>query len=81
MNEKTKERVITTLEKELPGIDFLISDSLVDDGILDSLTIVTMISALSMEFGIMFDLDELTPENLNSIEAITNTIEKLQRAE
>lgn len=78
MNEEIKGRVIKILERELPGVDFSASDSLVDDGILDSLSIVIMISALSMEFGILFDLDELTPENLNSLDAIAETIKRLR---
>lgn len=78
MNTEIKQRVINVLNKELPAIDFEASDSLIDDGVLDSLSIVTMVSALSLEFGIIFDLDELTPENLNSIEAIVETIKRLQ---
>lgn len=74
-----KERILTILRDALPQIDFSSSDSLVDDGILDSLSIVTLVSELSMEFGIIFDLAELTPENLNSIDAIVETVRKLQK--
>ena len=35
-----------------PEIDFTASEELVDDGILDSLTIVSVIGTLSMEYGI-----------------------------
>lgn len=74
-----KERILEILGKALPQIDFEASDALVDDGILDSLSIVTLVSELSMEFDIIFDLNELTPENLNSIDAIVETIQKLQK--
>ncbi len=80
MNEDVKLRIKEIMERTLPGVGYEDSDSLVDDGILDSLSIVTLISELSMEFGIIFDLDELTPENLNSIGAISETIERLQGA-
>lgn len=73
-----KERMLEILGEILPQIDFTASDSLVDDGILDSLSIVTMVSELSMEYGIIFDLAELTPENLNSIDSIVETVKKLQ---
>lgn len=74
-----KEHILEILRKALPQIDFESSDSLVDDGILDSLSIVTLVSELSMEYDIIFDLNELTPENLNSIDAIVETIQKLQK--
>ena len=73
-----REKILEVLKDALPRIDFEASDSLVDDGILDSLSIVTLISELSMEFNVIFDLNELTPENLNSIDAIAATVERLQ---
>lgn len=73
-----KEKILEILEEALPHIDFTSSDSLVDDGILDSLSIVTLVSELSMEYNIIFDLKELTPENLNSIDAIVETVKKLK---
>lgn len=74
-----RERILEILQEVLPQIDFEGSDSLVDDGILDSLSIVTLVSTISMEYDIIFDLDELTPENLNSIDAIIDTVKRLQR--
>lgn len=74
-----KEKILALLEEALPQIDFTSSDSLVDDGILDSLSIVTLVSELSMEFGITFDMESLMPENLNSIDAIVETVKSLQR--
>ena len=73
-----KERILEILADALPQIDFTASDSLVDDGTLDSLSIVTLVSELSLEYGVIFDLEELTPENLNSIDAIVETVKSLQ---
>ena len=47
-----KEQILRLLEQDLPEIDFNASDALVDDGILDSLSITTIIATLTMEFGI-----------------------------
>ncbi len=74
-----KEKILAVLHDALPRIDFTASDSLVDDGILDSLSIVTLISELSMEFGVTFDMENLMPENLNSIDAIVETVKNLQK--
>ena len=74
-----KERILELLSDALPQIDFTSSDSLVDDGILDSLSIVALISELSMEFGVTFDMENLMPEHLNSIDAIVETVQNLQK--
>ena len=47
-----------------------------DDGILDSLTIVGIISALSMEFGVELPYEDIIPENFNSVDAMAELIEK-----
>ena len=74
-----KGKIISLLNEVLPQIDFTSSDSLVDDGILDSLSIITLVSELSLEFGVTFDMDSLMPENLNSIDAIVETVKSLQK--
>lgn len=73
-----KERILEILSDALPQIDFTSSDALVDDGILDSLSIVTLVTELSLEYGVVFDVAELTSDNLNSIDAIVETVKKLQ---
>ncbi|MCH5203622.1 MAG: acyl carrier protein [Oscillospiraceae bacterium] len=73
-----KERILEILSEALPQIDFTASNALVDDGILDSISIVTLVTELSQEFGVVFDLEELAPENLNSIDAITETVTRLK---
>lgn len=73
-----EEKIIELLSKEYPDIDFAASDSLVDDGILDSLTITGMIATLSMEFGIVIPYEEIIEENFNSIAGLARMVEKLQ---
>ncbi len=69
-----KEKVLSVLKNALPKVDFESSNSLVDDGILDSLSIVTAVTALSTEFNIDFDIADITPENFNSIDAIVKIL-------
>ncbi|MBR2769209.1 MAG: acyl carrier protein [Lachnospiraceae bacterium] len=75
-----KERILQICAQVLPQIDFTASDRLVDDGILDSLSIITLVSELSLEYGVTFDLDQLEAKNLNSIDAIVETVKELQEA-
>ncbi|MDO4523624.1 MAG: phosphopantetheine-binding protein, partial [Eubacteriales bacterium] len=71
-----REQILKMLEENFPEIDFECSEELVDDGILDSMTLVGIISALSMEFGIEFPYDEIVPENFNSIDSMVELVEK-----
>lgn len=73
-----EERILKLLSAEYPEIDFTMSKELVDDGILDSLTIIGIIAALTMEFGITIPYEEIIEENFNSIEGLAQMIERLQ---
>lgn len=72
------ETILKLLTEEFPEIDFNASDTLVDDGILDSLTITGIIATLSMEFGITIPYEEIIEENFNSIEGLARMVERLQ---
>jgi acyl carrier protein len=66
------------LEDEFPDIDFATSADLVDDGILDSLTITQIIAALSLEFGITIPYEDIVEDNFNSVAAMAAMVERLQ---
>lgn len=71
-----KERLLMILNQECPDIDFTMDADLVDDGVLDSLSIVQIISVISTEFSIILPLEELLPENFNSVDAMVNLLHK-----
>ena len=73
-----KERILALVKEVLPQIDFEASNALVDDGILDSLAIVTLVSELSMEFDVNIPYEEIMPDNFNSIDAICAIVERLK---
>ncbi len=72
------DKVLELLQQEYPEIDFTGSDELVDDGILDSLTLTGIIAALSMEFDIEIPYDEIIEENFNSVAAMAEMVKRLQ---
>ncbi len=72
-----EEKIFELLSEEFPEIDFKESDTLVDDGILDSLTITGIIATLTMEFGITIPYEEIIEENFNSIAGLAKMVEKL----
>ena len=73
-----EEKILELLSEEYPQIDFTASEELVDDGILDSLTITGIIALLTMEFGIMIPYEEIIEENFNSVAGLARMVEKLQ---
>ena len=73
-----EEKILTLLSEEFPEIDFSASDALVDDGILDSLTITGIIAAQIMEIGIIIPYEEIIEENFNSIAGMARMVERLQ---
>ena len=74
-----RKEILTVLQEEYPNIDFESSDALVDNGILDSLTITGIIATLSMEFGITIPYEDITEDNFNSVDALAAMVERLQK--
>lgn len=74
-----KEKILEICTECLPLIDFESSDKLWTDQILDSLSLITLVTELSAEFDVRFDLEILTAENFDSIDAIVQTVKDLQK--
>ena len=72
-----KEKVLSVLQAECPDVDFNASEELVNDGILDSLTITGIIAALTMEFGVAIPYEEIVEENFNSIAGLAKMMDRL----
>ena len=69
------------LEGIRPDIDFDKEKKLIDDGILDSIDIIGMITEINDAFDVETNVQYLLPENFNSIEAIYALIQKLSDEE
>ena len=72
-----REELLKLLEDEYPAVDFQ-AENLVDDGILDSMTLVGIIGTISIEYGIQIPQEEIVTENFNSIDAIAALVERLR---
>ena len=52
------------------------SDQLIETGIIDSMGIISLLEFLETEFAIQIDSDELVPENLETVEVISELVGK-----
>lgn len=70
------EELKTFLQAEFPAVDFSRTD-LIESGTLDSITLVSLISALEEKYDIEITMDYIVPDNFDSVEAMWNMIEEL----
>lgn len=68
------DRIVEILQSVRPGID-VNSNTLVDDELLDSFDIVTLVSELIDTFNVDISVEDIIPDNFNSVEAINKLIE------
>ena len=72
------EELLAILTEAVPGVDFELETALVDDEILESLDIVTIVSEVKDAFDVEITVDDLIPQNFNSAEAMLALIEARQ---
>ena len=69
------DKLVEILKGIRPDID-VNNKRLVDDEVLDSFDIVTLVSEIIDSFGVELSVEDIVPENFNSVEAMLNLIEK-----
>lgn len=72
------EELLEILQDIDDSVDYETETALIDDHILDSFGIITLISEIEEKFDIEVDAAEMTPENFNSAEAMWEMIQRLQ---
>ena len=70
------EKLVAILHDEVPGVDFMKEKNLVDDEILTSLDIIGIVTSISLNFNIDLDVDDIVPENFNSIDDMLEMINR-----
>lgn len=72
------EDLLRILNEVKPGVDFTKEKDLIESGILDSLSIIQLVTKISDEFDVEITPLDLVPENFKSAETI---YEMIQNAE
>ena len=73
-----REKILEILEDLIPDEEFEGREGLVDDHILSSFTILNLISEISDELDIDIPVEDVVPENFNSLDAIVAMVERFQ---
>ncbi|MFQ9933999.1 MAG: acyl carrier protein [Lachnospiraceae bacterium] len=75
--EEIREEVLEILEELHPDVDYEREQALIDDKILDSFDIVSLISEIKDAFDVTISADKIVPENFNSLDAICTLVQEL----
>lgn len=71
-----KEKVLEILANLRPEFDFTEDVDFIEQGMLDSFDVVTLVSDLDSTFGISIDGVDIVPENFSSVDSIINLLKK-----
>ncbi|MBR5356092.1 MAG: acyl carrier protein [Lachnospiraceae bacterium] len=71
------EQLIKIMSEIRPDLDFEKETKLIDDDILDSFDIISIVSEVNEQFGIEINVNDLLPENFNSAAALYELITKM----
>jgi len=72
------EKLMELLQELRPDVDFENETALIDDGILGSFDITSLVNGIMDEFDVELDMADLEPENFNSAAAIWEFIQSLK---
>lgn len=70
-----KDKIVAILKENIAGVD-VNSKALVDDGYINSLAIIQLVSELDMAFDIEITFQSITKQNFNSVEAMERMVKE-----
>lgn len=71
------DEILEILQELHDDIDYMNEDKLVDNKILDSFDLITLVSELCDAFDIEITAKEFIPENFNSVQALWRMVQEL----
>ena len=75
----TEKELIAKILKEIkPTVHLEGVGDIIDGGFLDSMELMGLITSLMENFGIEIGIDDISPENFNSIEAMAELVKRLK---
>lgn len=74
------EELLTILNDMDDSIDWEKEEGLIDDRILDSFGVISLVAELGEMFDIEIEASEIVPQNFNSVKAIYAMVTRLQES-
>lgn len=72
------EELIEVLKSVKPGYDFTEDTELIKNKVFDSLAMIQLVAELSDEFDVEITVEDIVPENFESVKSIYNMIKRLE---
>ena len=69
-----KEKIVKILIERRPEFDFTEDVNFIEEGMLDSFDLVSLVDSIELEFGVAIPGMDILPENFCSVDAIENII-------
>ena len=74
-----KERILTILSDIRPDNDFSRDVDFIEEGLLDSFDMISLVDSLETEFNVCIEGTEILPDNFCSLNAIQQLIEQKKK--
>jgi len=71
-----KQQIINILQEIRPEFDFTQDINFIEEGMLDSFDVVSLVTTLDENYGISIDGMDILPENFATIDSIRNLLIK-----
>ena len=71
------DELLEILNEVKPGVDFENDTDLIGHGVLDSITMVTLVMELNDEFDIEITPVDIVPENFKTVQTIYDMVQRL----
>lgn len=73
---ETKEQILAILKEVKPNKNLENVVDIIEGGYIDSFELIALISNINEKYGIEVTIEDLIPENFNSVDAMTQLIER-----
>ena len=73
-----REEIIEILKELLPDVDVENATSMADDGLIDSINVVNIVTEVAINFDVQIPFEALVNENFNSVDTIVALVKNLQ---
>lgn len=70
--------IYTYIKKEMNhSNDFDMATNIVEEGLIDSMAILTLVQFLEQKYGVVIDFEDINPDNFKDVGVIAKFIKKL----